>query len=699
MTTVIVCEKPAVAKKVRNAITDPDVEVVSARGHLVEVAFPKTEKEWTYPVIIQPDSLKLEPIHDSVKVLDNIGSSCLDADVLVSATDLDREGSSIFLEILKFLQDLNEEFDPVLKRMEMSSLTETEIKSAWSNLKEFDWGRSYAGFTRNVQDMHWGINLTRALTLATRNMKGILSGGRVQTPMLKLIVEKDREIEKFVSRPYYQLTMMVEFGLGKKLDMLYEGKITSPEQLKDILDSIKAGDKVVLHVDDKEQKIPPPPPFSGTMLQIEGNRALGLSAKEIADRQNGLAQSLYEKGICTYPGTDSEKYPLDWKDKDLDSFKTLLSKYVKEHLPKDNPVEGDAVDPAHPCIRPVSLPTSDLSDKEMKLYDLIARRCAAGFEEPCIESVKSVRTVIDGHRFRAFGKSTKSEGWRKVYPFIKSQEKDIPDVRDGESGTVSGSRHQMKETQPPSKYNVISLIAHCDKLGLGTKNTRPGIIDKLSERGYVETHTSGKKTVLTATDDGKRVADVIDKYAELMTDAGLTEMFNASMDDIEKDPDLFLPRNKDMLDRLLDTLNKFKANERSIGFEITGVDIGSPIKCPKCGKDMTIRKSKDGKYKFFGCMGYPDCDKSMFFQDDEILRFGIRCGCGLPLISGDIEKRGEFVRCLDDKCDRSPLRCRKCGRSIYVGRSKKTGKLYARCGDCNSFDFLVDLDRVVEEGS
>jgi len=350
------------------------------------------------------------------------------------------------------------------------------------------------GFTRNLQDMEWGINITRALTLSTHNFLGLLSGGRVQTPMLKIIVDRDRSIEKFNPEPYWNLHVELEANIDgdlKRFKLMYDGKIKDKDKLDDIKKKINVGDKVNVKVTDKEQKTAPPPPFNGTTLQIEGNRALGFTAKEIADRQSGIAQKLYEAGLISYPGTDSEKYPADWTGKEIAEFKDFLKGMLGCDMPRDKPVEGRKEDAAHPCLRVVAPFNDDLGKKESKLYDLILRRNAAGFGNHAVDSVKTVIATIDGHKFKGTGKATVDKGWREVYPFISAKEKEMPDVKNGDNVLVCGSRTEKKETRPPARINTIGLIAQCEKLGLGTKNTRPGIIEKLV-RPWLRNVTKGR---------------------------------------------------------------------------------------------------------------------------------------------------------------------------------------------------------------
>jgi DNA topoisomerase-1 len=708
--TVVICEKPNVAKKVEKIIRGPGIEVLSARGHLIELKFGDEDKDWSYPIIVEPEKLIAQPIAGSEDVLDKITDKCRGADMLVSATDLDREGSSIFMEIYRYLCDNIPGFKPELKRMELSSLTDKEIRKAWDNLDDFDWGRSYSGFTRNCQDMSWGINLTRALTIATGNLLGVRSGGRVQTPMLGMIVRRDREISNFEPVPYYQLELKLEAiidGRQERFVMLYEGKLKTFEELRAVTDEIRVGDICRVSVEQKETVTRPPAPFNGTTLQIEGNRVLGFSAKEIADRQDGIAQALYEKGFCSYMGTDSEKYPADWEKSDKLDLKNLIESWTALSFPNDSPAEGSKEDSAHPCIRPVAIPNDadNLGDKEKKLYDLISRRCGAGFCEPAVDKIKTIRLKFGKHSFKTFGKTCTEKGWRTVYPFIVQNEREVPDLNDGDEVTVLGTSHVKKETRPPPKYSTTKLIARCEKYGLGTKNTRPGIVEKLADRGYIHIDGRGKKEVLNSTQDGCKLVDTLDKYADIMTGMKLTHMFNDAMDKIEMvnvrddSNSVFVTENTRMLDRLADMLKCFKDNERTIGFEISGTDIGTPIICPECGNTMRLRASKDGKYRFFGCKSYPDCQMSFFMKDGEKPRFSYKCKCGMPLLGGEVTDRSGstmgYVRCLNDDCLETPLRCSHCKSPAFVGRARKTGDLYVRCSNCNTFNqFDINMEDV-----
>jgi len=703
MKTVVICEKPNVANKVKAVVKEPNTRIVSAHGHIVELGFDGEDEKWTYPVITTLKDILLKPMSNSAQTLQDIIDVAREADVLVSATDLDREGSAIFLEIYLYMKEKFKDFDPELKRMHLSSLSKSEIKKAWSNLQDFDYGRSYAGFTRNYQDMQWGINLTRALTLASNSYFGVMSSGRVQTPMLKFLVERDMKIDKFEPKTYFNVKLKAEVvveGKAELITLLYDGKITDVQKANTIKSAFKPGDKITLGVSDSENKIPPPPPFNGTSLQVNGSKITGISPKDIANRSNGVAQKLYESSLISYPGTDSEKYTDDWKEPDYAEFKKLLETATGETLSGRNiPITGRKSDPAHPCIRPISLwddDTKTLSSREKQIYDLIARRCSAGFCEDGVDSVKRVKVDSKGHKFKTTGRAVKNEGWRTVYPYYKKQSNDIPNVSDGDIATVVNVISESKETKPPARFNDIALISLCEKHGLGTKNTRPSMIEKLVKRGYVDVVPKGKKNFLRTTAEGRNVIKVLDNYAVMVTGTELTEIFNGYMDGIETSPDwetIYQHANHDMIRQLVDIMDEFVHNERQICVDLTGQDPDEVVECPKCGHDMLLRRGKSG-VRFFGCTAWPDCECSFFINDEETIRSSLKCGCGLFTVSGNVGKR-DYLRCLNPDCDSSPLRCERCGKPLRVGRSRKTEKLYILCRKCDDFNsWTLNLDGV-----
>ncbi|MDK2383782.1 MAG: DNA topoisomerase, partial [Candidatus Korarchaeota archaeon] len=291
MTTLILTEKPKVAKRIASILSKKPQQkkigrltyytfeldgeeymVVPAAGHLLELDYP--EGKWVYPIILPPEELVLREIDGKsqfLKVIERLGRK---ADRIIIATDLDAEGSSIALEIMRAL---GWEKDKEIYRMEFSSLNAQEIKEAFRNLKPFDYPRANAGFARRVLDLQWGANVSRGLTLSTRKRSWIkvLSSGRVQGPTLSLIVKREREIRNFVPKKYYVVTALMESGKGKFEVKLAppkgEERVWSREYAERAAEAIR-GRVVKAKVRSRRVSLAPPPPFDGTSMQIEVSR-------------------------------------------------------------------------------------------------------------------------------------------------------------------------------------------------------------------------------------------------------------------------------------------------------------------------------------------------------------------------------------------------------------------------------------------
>ncbi|MEM3341861.1 MAG: type IA DNA topoisomerase [Thermoplasmata archaeon] len=621
-----------------------EIVVIPASGHLLGVDFPdEYNRNWTYPVIVPAEKLPLVPIDNRtrgfLKVIEKVAK---DANILISACDLDTEGSAIAYEIIKYL-GLHRGKN--LFRMEYSSLTAQEINSSFENLKPFDEGRSLAGYTRGAQDFLWGANVTRALTIAARRagqlQKGaVLSAGRVQSPTLAIIVNREREIEDFKPVIFYTIT-----GTFQSKESVFTAEYSSIERIeseelaKAIVAELESGGDFLLNVEKNMVSTRPPPPFNGTDLQVEGARVLKLTPAEIADRRKGIAQHLYEAGLISYPGTDSQKYPATFTKSNFLNM-VEIPKMLKEEIEwvKANlrypPAEGKKEDAAHPCIHITGF--GDFPDeKHRKLYELIARRNLATLSpdskeektdvlvrgeeysnslkeiikkcpEEQIDKVKSFR-----HEFTAKGKRIVEHGWRRIYPYIKVEEKEMPPLENGSKAKAVSFKITKKMTQPPPRFSETSLIAELDKVGIGTKNTRHAIIEKLRSREYIE----GKKVIMP-TLLGRRVVDVLSRHAERIVDVDFTAHLEEKMEEIIKKPEIFLPFNAEMVKELEAVLLKYKAEELEIGKEILKPETDEErqkrenARRARAKKEKEIEEGKDDEKDYKEAVEVPTDTKS-----------------------------------------------------------------------------------------
>ncbi len=713
MTTLILTEKPKVAKRIASILSKSTKQrkigrlsyytfelngeeymVAPAAGHLLELDYP--EGKWIYPLIIPPDELVLRSIESKKQFLRIIEKLGRKADRVIVATDLDAEGSSIALEIMKAL---GWERDKKIYRMEFSSLNTEEIREAFRNLKPFDYSRANAGWSRRVLDLQWGANVSRGLTLSTRKKRWvkILSSGRVQGPTLSLIVKRERGIRNFTPRKYYMVTAAMEGDRGK-----FEMKLSPPKgedkiwkrEYAESASQAVMGKSFKVKVRSRKVSLKPPPPFDGTSMQIEVSRITGLTPKQIANRSTGIAQQLYEAGLISYIGTESQKYPKNWRKKDFIEMVETIGKYsplkndanfVIQNI-RNKPIEGKKDDPAHPTIHVVGTPDKLENRSHQRVYEIIARRNLATLSPDAI--IKRISTEIDADsfKFRSSGASLIEEGWLRVYPYSRKNFS-MPPVKNGDEVRCVDVKIEEKETQPPKRYTPVSIIKEMEKLGLGTKNTRVQILDILKERGYVEGN-SFKPTSL-----GEAVAEVLEEYVPELTSPELTSKLEEAMSSIERgklDHKKFL---NDALSKLRRIMKDFKEKEGFISeklskaiqeYRISQNVVG---KCPKCGRDLLLKKSKYGYFVI--CSGYPDeCDiKYSLLPRERILKEN--CKCGLPLVEGKIKTKSNrilrYKRCLGN-CEESPVRCAKCG-GVMIPKKGKYG-VYLQCKECGSINFF-----------
>lgn len=709
MTTLILTEKPNVARRVASILSS-DLEklkngkinyykfnlesetyyVVPAAGHLLELDYP--EGKWDYPSILPPEKLVLREIKGKeayLKLLRKLGE---ESSRVIVATDLDSEGSSIALEIMKALEW---EGRKEILRMEFSSLNAKEVRNSFMNLRPFDYNRALAGWTRRVVDLEWGVNISRGLTLSVRR-KGwvkVLSSGRVQGPTLSLIVRREREIREFKPRKYYRVIVKVDKGFS--LELLPPGgeeRIWSYDYALKAAEAVK-GSSLRASVKQGERKLEPPPPFDGTSMQVEVSSITGLTPKQIADRTSGIAQKLYESGLISYIGTESQKYPRNWSGADFIEMVELIAKYpkLKEAAEftlanlREHPIEGKKEDPAHPAIHVVGVPERKLEGKYAEVFEVIARRNLATLSPDALIRKVRIETEVEGFVFRTTGSRVIEEGWLKVYPYHRREER-LPEVRDGEELKVISVEVEEKSTKPPSRYSHISLIKEMEKLGLGTKNTRIGIIDTLRERGYLQ----GKSFKPTSL--GVAVVEVLEEFVPALTNPEMTAELERGMEGIERgevDPISFISRS---LEDLKSIMGEFKLNEVSISEKLYSAlqeykRTAHSFPCPKCGGKISLKRSIYGY--FLICSNYSDgCDSKYGLLKGEKLN-GKFCDCGLPIVRGRIKTKSgrnkSYVRCAGD-CESTPVRCARCGGAM-VAREGKFG-VYLRCRGCGSTNFF-----------
>ena len=636
---MVITEKPTAAKRIAHALDDnrtpmevkkrgvsyydckrgtDELIVVYALGHLFELK--QTVKGWTYPRMetswvpkyeVEKKATQTKPIINLIKRL------AKDVDTFVVATDHDIEGSLIGYLTLKYACKA----DPmVARRMLFSTLTDSEIQNAFDNMSgTLDFPMIEAGQVRHEIDWLYGINLTRVLTLAVKNTAGwfkIVSTGRVQGPTLSYIAEREQEVNLFVPYPFWIIQaktvhndMEIELEYSKK-------RIDTKNDAENIVKDLDGKTAHVDSINSRTTAQQPHPPFNLSTLQSEAYRHFGFKPS----RTLAVAQSLYLDAIISYPRTSSEKLPqtLDLKEilKGLGKMKNYSS-MVKQVVQAGNliPVQGKKSDPAHPAIHPTgSKPTKQLTPTEKKLYDLIVRRFLSLFGESAVKEHLRADIKHEDYLLYLRGLRILKHGWMEFYgPYTKTNEKELPDISEGDSFLLSPVNDEERYTQPPSRFNPSSLLKLLERENLGTKATRARIVDSIKSRGY----TLNDKFELSTL--GYALFETLEKYMPDILSPELTRHLEKEMNDILQER----TNRVDVLSRakgdLLELLENFKLQEGKIGNElVTGLqrywkskeELGE---CPKCreGTLRVIRSSKTGK-RFVGCSNYSKskCDQT-----------------------------------------------------------------------------------------
>ncbi|NJE30769.1 DNA topoisomerase I [Thermococcus sp. 18S1] len=711
MVTLIIAEKPNVARKIAYALAEgkpvrktigkvgyyeftrdgKKIIVAPAVGHLFSLA-PKV-KTYGYPIF----DIEWVPVYvaekgksyakDYIKALAAVAKQ---ADEFVVACDYDTEGEVIGYTALKYACGV----DPSkAKRMKFSALTKKDLLKAWYNLEPtINFGMADAGIARHVLDWYWGVNLSRALTSAIKRASGkwqVLSTGRVQGPTLKFLVDREKEIQNFKPTPYWVIKMLLEKN-GEQYTAVYEKeRILDEDEAKRIVEEAKKGPAFVEKVEVKQQKRNPPVPFDLGTLQREAYSAFGYSPKKTLE----IAQKLYEKGLQSYPRTSSQKLP-----KNL-NFRSILQNLAKlpeykpfahELLGKERlkPVEGKKDDPAHPAIYPTGeLPKpGDLTKDEQNIYDLVVRRFLALFMEPAVREIMKVVIDSNSHRFILGGARTVKDGWLKVYgKYVKFDEVILPAFKEGEPVRVIQIKREKKKTKPPARYSPAAVIKRMEDLGIGTKATRAQILETLYSRGYIE----GKRKI-KVTPLGMRVVEALEKNVPDIVSVELTKAFEEKMEEImagKADRESVIEESKNQLIKILQV---FKEKELDIGkmlMETTGtgattskkaarkagavkelseeeekavkkaVDGGErgkePLvigRCPKCDGDLVVRYNRKTGKRFVGCSNWPKCNVTYpLLQRGEIIPTNKTCCGGAPVVK--IREKGrEYEICVDMNC-------------------------------------------------
>ncbi len=663
MKVLVLAEKPSVAREIarvmgcnnkqKSYIEGPKYVVTWALGHLVGLAEPEDYNKkfatWALEDLpILPEKTKLKVLRETnqqYKAVQHLMKR-QDIEELVVATDAAREGELLARWIMNMAG-----WKKPFRRLWISSQTDKAIKEGFAKLRPGrDFDRLYeSARCRAEADWMIGLNVTRALTC---KFGAPLSAGRVQTPTLGMIMDREKEITGFRSVDFDTLT--ADFGDFQAAWRASngDGRIFEKEMTASLKDKLTGRSGRIIKVQKSEKSEPHPLAYDLTELQRDANRKFGFSAKQTSS----VLQRLYEQHkLVTYPRTDSRYLTSDMtgtlKER-LDSvavgpYAAMARPLLRKQLPITKRIVDDSKVSDHHAIIPTeqTVLLNGLSTEERKLYDLIVRRFISLFYPPARYDAVAVTVNVEGESFHVKGTTVKDAGWREVYggDMSTDDEEDssdepaagsvkLPELREGATVTISRCIVRPGRTQPPKRYNEASLLTQMEKHGLGTPATRADIIEKLVSSDTIERQGN----LLHPTGKGKQLIELVS--SQLRT-PDLTARWEAELEKIARGqgkPELFLQGIRSMAQELV-------TGVKTSGAEYKPHNV-SNSHCPECGTRLLEKKSKRGKMLVCPAdnCGYtragekrlsnrrcPQCHKKMELKEGKAGMFVQCLGCGI----------------------------------------------------------------------
>lgn len=641
---LVIVESPTKTKSLSKYLGG-DYEILASMGHVRDLPKSKFGIEIKE---IKKNDFEFLPAYeimdkkdDQVRKLRTVAAK---AEEIILAADPDREGEAIAWHVQALLQEASKKKKgPVFKRVAFNSITKEAILEAMEHPREIDMNMVNSQQARRFLDRIVGYKLSPILWKKVR--RG-LSAGRVQSVAVRLIVEREREIEKFIPVEYWQIKVLVATKSGESFWMdlaKYKAKkaeISSGAMAKEIVSILDGGKYVISDIKKSERKASPHQPFKTSTLQQAAANVLGWSAK----RTMSVAQKLYEQGDITYHRTDS----FNLAPVAIDAVRKFVGEaYGPNYLPATPRIyktagkvvaqeAHEAVRPTHMEVTPDKYTSQEMPLDAEKLYSLIWRRTIACQMADALFYDTKVVVKVEDCELSANGIVVKFDGWKKLFTKDKEELQALPEMKVEDELTKKEIKSDQKFTQPPARFNDASLIKELEKRGIGRPSTYAAIISTILDRRYVEQ----KERRFFATGIGGAVVDF------LMTN------FPQEMDyEFTAKMELDLDRIAEGKVKWMDMLSKFWGSfvERLTSVDKDSARVGVPTvstgeKCPECKEgDIVIRDGKFGK--FLSCGRYPECKyKAPYIQYVE----GVACEkCGKRVILKKTSKGKDFYGCED----------------------------------------------------
>ncbi len=708
---LVIVESPAKAKTIKKYL-GKGFEVLASYGHVRDLV-PKegavdTENEF---------SMKYALIERNEKHVDAIAKALKKAGALYLATDPDREGEAISWHLYEILKERGALKDKEVHRVVFHEITQRAVNDAVAHPRPLSTELVNAQQARRALDYLVGFNLS---PLLWKKIRRGLSAGRVQSPALRLICEREDEIEKFKSEEYWSIAANAEKDAQAFSARLYQYAGHKAEQFtfRDEKSTRAAeaallksanGKLTVASVEKKQRKRNPAAPFTTSTLQQEASRKLGFGAQ----RTMRTAQQLYEGidltgegavGLISYMRTDSVNLAAEAV---AEIREVIAKRYGQDHLPEESRVyktKSKNAQEAHEAIRPTSAARAPedihgkLTEEQRKLYELIWKRTiACQMEQAVFDTVTADLDAGHDSSFRATGSVMVVPGFMAVYQegqddtIGDDEERLLPPLEQGETVTLKDIQCEQHFTEPPPRYTEASLVKALEEYGIGRPSTYATIISTLQQREYVEMDRKRFKP----TDVGRVVSKFLTDHFTQYVDYDFTAKMEDELDAVSRGEKEWVPVMHEFWDPFKKLVDHKEENVSRKDVTTQKMD----EKCPKCGKPLSIRLGRRGR--FIGCTGYPDCDYTRNLdetaeqaaQPEKIEgRQCPQCGSDLIIRRG---RYGKFIGCSSypkckfieplEKPQDMGVECPECHQGTFLKRKSRYGKIFYSCSrypDC-----------------
>ena len=680
---LIIVESPAKARTIKNFL-GKDYEVIASKGHIRDLPKSRFGIKVSDDNILTPEYSVAKENAPTVKKIKDLAKK---ADTIYIATDEDREGEAIGWHIAHAIKK-----DPAeLPRIVFHEITKSAISHALESARTVNMDMVNAQQTRRLLDRIVGYKLSPLLS--SKIQKG-LSGGRVQSSTLKIVVDREREIKAFVPQEYWSIDALFNTNIdatfqsykNEKMDKL---SISNEADAKAIVDTLKKEAYTVASIETKKRKSSTPPPFMTSTLQQTASSKLSFSPKKTMM----LAQTLYEgvktpegtSGVITYMRTDSLNMAAEAVEA---ARETILKTYGKEYLPakaKSYVKKAKGAQEAHEAIRPTMLNFTPeiaagfLKPDELKLYRLIYNRFLACQMTDAQFEQQSIIFKSPSAEFKANGRKLVFDGFYRV---VGADDKDklLPTLKEGEAAELSSLQTEQHFTEPPSRYSEASLIKKLEAEGIGRPSTYAPTISTLQARMYIDI----EKRQIVPTEVAFKVTEVLEKHFSEIVDAEFTSNMEEVLDEIAEE-------GKDWQKVLHDFYFPFVEKIAEGKDKIKSLKLAKPLgrNCPQCGEELLLRGGRYGN--FIACSGFPKCKYTEQVQEDgespapqaEVEKSDEVCDkCGSEMIVKN-GRNGKFLACsayptckntkaIDDgNAPTTDVPCPDCGGNLLFRKSRR----------------------------